>query len=187
MGSRAWIRAGGTLIGTAATSFAVATALVVPTAVGGEKGPDTPKRIIPLVVVAPGETKTVLFSVECTVGVTRGGGLAVAEMVDGKRPAIGLPRAEDKVFSRAGVTVSVPDMSEAPKLDKRMRSGALAALAKVRPVFPVTVTADADAAPVAIDLHLLDATCSGHCTTDFTVVVAAPEEANSPPRLESSP
>lgn len=138
--------------------------------------PPRPTRILPLVVVSPGETKTVLFSVECSVDVTRGGGLAVAEMVDGKRPAIGLPRADDKVFSRAGVTVTVPDMSEAPKLDKRMRSGALAALATVRPVFPVTVTADADAAPVAIDLHLLDATCSGHCTTDFTVVVAAPEE-----------
>ena len=139
--------------------------------------PPRPTRIMPLVVVSPGETKTVLFSVECTVGITRGGGLAVAEMVDGKRPAIGLPRDDDKVFRRAGVTVTVPDMSEAPKLDQRMRSGALAALAQVRPVFPVTVTADADAEPVAIDLHLLDATCSGHCTTDFTVVVAAPEEA----------
>ncbi len=137
---------------------------------------DKPKRIIPLVVVAPGETKTVLFSVECTVGMTRGGGLAVAEMVDGKPPSIGLPGADDKLFRRAGVSVSVPDMSEAPALDKRLRTGALAALAKVRPVFPVTVTADADAEPVAIDLHLLDATCSGHCHTDFTVVVAAATE-----------
>ena len=137
---------------------------------------DNRTRIIPLVVVAPGETKTVLFSVECTVGVTRGGGLAVAEMVDGKSPILGFPRDEDKRFRRAGVTVTVPDMDEAPKLDARMRSGALAALAKIRPVFPVTVTADADAEPVAIDLHLLDATCSGHCHTDFTVVVAAATE-----------
>lgn len=141
---------------------------------------DTDKRtrIIPLVVLAPGETKTVLFTVECTVGMTRGGGLAVAEMKHGKRPSIGLPRDEDKVFRRAGVTVTVPDMTEAPKLDKQLRSGALAALAKVRPVFPVTVTADADAEPVAIDLHLLDSTCSGHCHTDFTVVVEAATAAN---------
>ena len=138
------------------------------------------RRIIPLVVVAPGETKTVPFSVECTVGLTRGGGLAVAEMVDGERPALGLPRKEDKTFHRAGVTVTVPDMSEAPKFDEQARAGRLAALAKVRPVFEVTVTADADAAPVAIDLHLLDSTCSGHCHADFTVVVAAPEEGASP-------
>jgi hypothetical protein len=134
-------------------------------------------RIMPLVVVAPGETKTVYFSGECTVDITRGGGLAVAEMVDGKRPVIGLPNDDDKVFSRAGVTVTVPTMSEAPKLDKRMRSGAQAAMARVRPVFPVTVTAAADAKPVAIDLHLLDATHSSHCKTDFTVVVAAPDAA----------
>lgn len=143
------------------------------------KKPAQPRttRIMPLVVVAPGESTTAYFSVECTVGITRGGGLAVAEMVDGKRPAIGTPSDDDKVFSRAGVTVTVPDMSEAPKLDKLMRSGALAALSRVRPVFPVTVTAAADAKPVAIDLHLLDATCSGHCTTDFTVIVTAPETA----------
>lgn len=135
------------------------------------------RRIIPLVVVAPGETKTVPFSVECTVGLTRGGGLAVAEMVDGERPVLGLPRKEDKTFHRAGVTVTVPDMLEAERFDNKARGGGLAALAKVRAVFEVTVTADADAAPVAIDLHLLDSTCSGHCHADFTVVVAAPEEA----------
>ena len=138
---------------------------------------DDRTRIVPLVVVAPGETKTILFSVECTVGVTRGGGLAVAEMVDGEKPSVGIVRSENKVFRRAGVTVTVPDMGEAPKVDAKLRSGALAALATVRPVFEVTVTADADAEPVAIDLHLLDATCSGHCTTDFTVVVAAPMES----------
>ena len=154
----------------------VAAVLALTTVQGGEKEPDRPKRIIPLVVVAPGETKTVLFSVECTVGMTRGGGLAVAEMVDGKRPAINLPGAEDKVFHRAGVTVTVPDMSAAPALDKRLRTGPLAALAKVRPVFPVTVVADADAKPVAIDLHLLDSTCAGDCHTDFTVVVEATTE-----------
>jgi hypothetical protein len=38
-------------------------------------------------------------------------------------------------------------------------------------------TADADAEPVAIDLHLLDSTCSGHCHADFTVVVSAPMES----------
>ena len=68
-------------------------------------------------------------------------------------------------------------MSTPWTISRTLRRGALAALATVRPVFEVTVTADADAEPVAIDLHLLDATCSGHCTTDFTVVVAAPVES----------
>jgi len=134
------------------------------------------RRIIPLVVVAPGETRRVPFTVECHVGMTRGGGLAVAEMVDGERPFLGLPREEDKTFHRSGVTVTVPDMSEAETSDKKARAGALVALADVRAVFEVTVTADADAEPVAIDLHLLDATCSGHCHADFTVVVSAPVE-----------
>jgi hypothetical protein len=138
--------------------------------------PKPPTRIIPLVPVAPGETKTVLFSVECTVGLTRGGGLAVAEMIDGERPVIGLPDKHDKTFRRAGVTVTVPDMEEATKIDAQARGGVLSALSKVRAVFPVTVTADADAKPVALDLHLLDSTCSGHCTTDFTVVVTTSEE-----------
>ena len=107
---------------------------------------------------------------------TRGGGLAVAEMVDGERPFLGLPRGEDKTFHRSGVTVTVPDMSEAETSDKKARAGALVALKDVRAVFEVTVTADADAEPVAIDLHLLDSTCSGHCHADFTVVVSAPVE-----------
>ena len=68
-------------------------------------------------------------------------------------------------------------MDEAPKFDKQARAGALVALADVRAVFEVTVTADADAEPVAIDLHLLDSTCSGHCHADFTVVVSAPVES----------
>jgi len=159
-------------------------AILLPWWVGGARGaqnakPKPPSRIIPLVPIAPGESKTVLFSVECTVGLTRGGGLAVAEMIDGERPFVGLPDKNDKTFRRAGVTVTVPDMDEAAKIDARARGGVLSALSKVRAVFPVTVTADADAEPVAIDLHLLDSTCSGHCTTDFTVVVEAPAVAAS--------
>jgi hypothetical protein len=106
----------------------------------------------------------------------RRGGLAVTEMVDGKPAPVNLKKEDEKTFRRAGVTVTVPNMTEAPRFDSKLRSGALAALAKVRPVFPVTVTADADAEPVAIDLHLLDATCSGHCHADFTVVVSTPQE-----------
>ena len=150
------------------------------TAKAKKAAPPGTRRIIPLVVVAPGETRRVPFAVECSVGLTRGGGLAVAEMVNGERPAMGLPREKDKTFRRAGVTVTVPDMDEAPKFDKQARAGALVALADVRAVFEVTVTADADAEPVAIDLHLLDATCSGHCHADFTVVVAAPAAEASP-------
>ncbi len=38
-------------------------------------------------------------------------------------------------------------------------------------VFEVTVTASKDAKPGLMNMHLLDATCSGHCNTDFRVFV----------------
>lgn len=140
--------------------------------------PAKPTRIIPLIVVAPGETKTVLFMCECAVGVTRGGGLALAPMaIGGTPPPAGTTTADGNTFRHAGVTVSVPDDEKARALDEKLRARSLVALAKIRPVVPVTVSAEPGAAPVAIDLHLVDATCSGHCHTDFTVVVAAPDDA----------
>jgi hypothetical protein len=36
------------------------------------------------------------------------------------------------------------------------------------------VTASKDAKPGLIELHLNDATCSGHCSTDFRVLVLEP-------------
>lgn len=129
------------------------------------------RRIIPLVVVAPGETQTVFFSCECPVGPTRGGGLSVARMVDAGGKSVGQLAKDPRKLEHAGVTVSVPDDGEAARVDKAMRAGALVGLAKVRPVFPVTVTAAPGAQPVAVDIHLADATCAGHCHVDFTVVV----------------
>lgn len=95
-------------------------------------------------------------------------------MATGDTPApVGTTTANGDTFHHAGVTVSIPDDHEAAQLDRKLRSGVLVALAKVRPVVPVTVTAEPGIEPVAIDLHLVDATCSGHCHTDFTVVVEA--------------
>lgn len=130
------------------------------------------RRIIPLVVVAPGESKTVFFACECPVGPTRGGGLSVTRMDDQGGKPVARPAKDPRKLEHAGVTISVPDDDQAARIDKTMRAGTLTGLAKVRPVFPVTVTAAPGAQPVAIDIHLADSTCAGHCQTDFTVVVA---------------
>lgn len=174
MRSTRWIAGG---LGVAAlTVLAIATADEPATeAKKPAKGVHAkPTRIIPLIVVAPGETKTVLFACECPVGVTRGGGLTLKPMGNGDMPApVGTTTANGDTFHHAGVTVSIPDDAEADRFDRKLRSGVLIALAKVRPVVPVTVTAKPGTKPVAIDLHLVDATCAGHCHTDFTVVVEA--------------
>ncbi|MFM7520592.1 MAG: hypothetical protein ACKO9B_09015 [Planctomycetota bacterium] len=177
-----WLAGGLVVAGIVALTTAMAdepaTAAKGATKAAAKPAPVKPTRIIPLVVVAPGETKTVLFSCECPVGVTRGGGLELSAMTSGEGTApVGTTSADGDTFRHAGVTVSVPDDEEASRLDKKLRSRALVALAKRRPVVPVTVSAEPGTAPVAIDLHLVDATCSGHCHTDFTVVVEAPVEA----------
>lgn len=123
-------------------------------------------KIVPLVTLKPGETKELLLSTWCTVGVTRGGGFDLAEMRDGKPVGNGT-----KTYREGGVTISVPDFDEGEKF----ASSPEYALLKERDVdaFKVTVTASASAKPGLMEMHLVDATCAGHCKTDFRVLVVA--------------
>lgn len=124
--------------------------------------------IIPLVVLRRGETKEVLFSTRCTVGVTRGGGFTFAEMRDGEPDTL----KGNRVFRKQGVTISAPDFDEGV---------AFAGSADFAPLttldinaFRITVTASSEAQPGILEMHLVDATCSGHCKADFRVLVLAP-------------
>ncbi len=51
-----------------------------------------PLKIVPIVVLKPGETTKLLLSTHCTVGGTRGGGFEFAAMKDAK-PRRGRPQA----------------------------------------------------------------------------------------------
>jgi hypothetical protein len=124
-------------------------------------------QIVPLIVIKPGETQELLMSTWCTVGVTRGGGFQLAEMRDGKAQGSG-----EKSYSRAGLTITVPNFDDAEKLAAAPEY-ALLKKNELDP-FVVTITAAADAQPELFEMHLVDATCSGHCKTDFRVLVTKP-------------
>src|SRR5262245_49057104 len=68
-------------------------------------------KIVPVVVLKPGEQKELLLSTACTVGATRSGGLDVREIGGEQRP--GLTSA--KVWKRNGVVVEVPDFDTGEK------------------------------------------------------------------------
>ena len=128
--------------------------------------------IVPLVTLKPGETKELLLSTWCTVGVTRGGGFNLAEMRDGAPVFNHSPLSGNKKFEKNGVKISVPEFSEATGF---AASKEFAPLKKYNiDAFKVTITAAEDAEPGLLEMHLLDATCAGHCKTDFRVVVVAP-------------
>lgn len=121
--------------------------------------------ILPVVAIRPGESKELLLSTLCTVGVTRGGGLGVKEMIDGK------PQYNDeyRTFTRDGLTIRVPGFEEATKTAdlpdyQRLRKKGVA-------VFAVEFTATANAKPGVYEMHVNDSTCSGNCHSDFRVVV----------------
>ncbi len=126
-------------------------------------------KIVPLIVLKPGETKEILLSTWCTVGPTRGGGFSLAEMRNG------VPVFENGTlqgglsYSRDGVTISVPDWDEATK----QAGSAQYALLKQHNInaFTLTVKASDTAKPGLMEMHLLDATCAGECKTDFRVLV----------------
>lgn len=131
-----------------------------------------PLAIVPLVTLKPGETKELLFSTSCTVGVTRGGGFSLAEMIDGQPAFENSTLKGNRLFRKQGVTVSVPNFEEGTKF---AASAEFAALKKSNmDAFKVTVVASRDAQPGMFEMHLVDATCAGHCKTDFRVVVLAP-------------
>ena len=146
-----------------------------------EVSPAERAKIVPIAVLRAGETTELLLSTWCTVGVTRGGGLGVGEMLDGKvqytKDGVRVEKAHlgwgaGKSYSRDGLHVEVPDFTAATQ------EAALPAYAPLKAkgvsLFRVKVTADKDARPGVFEMHLFDATCNGHCSTDFRVLVVQP-------------
>lgn len=130
-------------------------------------------EIVPLITLKPGETKELLFSTWCTVGVTRGGGFSLAEMIDGKPSFKNSKLKGNREFNKQGVTISVPDFTEGTKF---ANAAEFAPLKKFDlDAFRVTVTASVEAQPGVLEMHLVDATCAGHCKTDFRVLVVEPK------------
>jgi hypothetical protein len=149
----------------------------------GSKGPspspskpaeEADSRILPVVMLKPGETKELLMTVACRVGSTRGGGLWVRAMEDSSYSAE-KGEAEErapKTLKRGGLTITVPDFSEA---EKNAALPVYAPLAKKGlNAFVVKITASKDTKPGLLNLHLADTTCSGGCATDFRVLVIEP-------------
>jgi len=71
--------------------------------------------IVPLITLKPGETKELLFSTWCTVGTTRGCGFSLAEMRNGKPTFENSTLKGNGLFSRRGVTITVPNFDEGTK------------------------------------------------------------------------
>lgn len=126
------------------------------------------ERIVPVVLLKPGERKDLLLSTKCTVGATRSGGFDVRE-IEGDAAHAALSA---KVWKQNGVMVEVPDFetglkqSALPQYELLKKAGVN--------VFSVSVAASEDAQPGAYNLHLADFTCNGTCATDFRVLVVAP-------------
>ena len=125
--------------------------------------PEQDSRILPVVVVKAGETKELVMTLSCHLGITRGGGLSVKLMGDSAKSS--------KVWKKDGITVAVPDFDEAVK-------GANAAIyaplkEKNLNAFTIKVTTTSDAKPGLLNFHLADDTCSGSCASDFRVLVVA--------------
>jgi len=128
--------------------------------------------IVPLVALKPGETKELLFSMPCTVGFTRGGGFSLAEMLNGKPNFEESTLVGNRSFNKRGVTISVASFEQGQKF---AGSAEFSALKKQNiDAFTVTVSASREAQPGVLEMHLVDATCSGHCKTDFRVLVVGP-------------
>ena len=127
-------------------------------------------EIVPLVVVKPGETKQLMLSTWCTVGVTRGGGFGLTEMLE-EGSSGGF---NTKTYSRAGVTISVPNFKDGAEFAKLPEFAAL----KDRHfnAFQVSITAAGNAEPGLMEMHLIDSTCSGDCQTHFRVLVVKSKE-----------
>ena len=143
----------------------VVAAAVLSRSAADQPKPEAPRRIVPVVVLKPGEVKELTLCAPCPL-LTRNSGLRVSGMGD---PGEGKERT---VWTRGGLTVSVPKMGEAYDA---ARAPAYKPLAdKGLSPLVVTVRAAPDARPGLTDLHVADDTCSGTCETDFRVLVVAP-------------
>ena len=126
-------------------------------------------KIVPLVTLRPGETKELLLSTWCTVGATRGGGFSLAEMIGGKPQFLESPLRGNRSYSRDGVTISVLDWEQGVKFASSSKYSLLKK--KSIDAFEVTIAAASTAKSGLFEMHLLDSTCAGSCTTDFRVLV----------------
>jgi len=131
-------------------------------------------EMIPLIALQPGESTELLMTTWCTLDYTRGGGLGLAEMIDGK-PNANLFGGRNKTYERDGVKIVVPDFEQAIKAANQPQYAALGK--QGLGVFSVKVTADKQAKPGLFEMHLVDSTCSGNCSTDFRVLITAPVES----------
>jgi len=133
---------------------------------------DAKSKIIPVVVVKPGESRELVMSTWCLVSITRGGGLSIGMMKGGSFDDLkdGNDR-KAKVWKLAGITVEVPDFGEAEKV----AGSPLYTPLKEKGInaFVVKVKAAEDARPGLLNLHLADNTCSGNCAADFRVLIVA--------------
>ena len=121
-------------------------------------------RIVPVVVLRPGEVQEITLASRCTVGLTRSGGLTIREMGAQKE------RAFNRTWKKDGLTLEIPDESAA---SKAAEAPIYAPLKKKNlQVFTVKVSAGKDAKPGLYELHVADYTCSGDCETDLRVLVA---------------
>lgn len=126
-------------------------------------------KIVPVVKVKPGETSKLLFSTQCTVGATRGGGFSLAEMREGKSVMGQGNGMEGASYSREGLSIRLPGWTAAEEFASTTEFAA--ARKRNLQVFEVTVSASEDASPGLYEMHLVDATCNGHCDTDFRVLI----------------
>ena len=131
----------------------------------------TPLKIVPIVTLKPGETTKLMLSTYCTVGLTRGRGFMLEEMRNGK-PTIGQTEGhEGASYRRDGIEIRIPGWDAAEKFAS---TPAFAALKEQGvQVFEVTVSASRDAKLGLVNMHLVDATCTGSCETDFRVLVVS--------------
>ena len=160
----------------AATLIAAFAAASVQRSDGQHPQTDAPQgrpdkaKIVPVVMLKPGESRELLLSTWCTVGVTRGGGLSVREMADDHAPGPKDATSKDgKTWRRSGVTVAVPDFQAASTTAASPEFAALKA--QGIDAFYVKIAADTDAKRGLYELHVADSTCSGFCSADIRVLV----------------
>jgi hypothetical protein len=125
-------------------------------------------RIVPVVMLKPGEQKELFMSTTCTVSVTRGGGLDIQEIGGMGHPVI----RKHKIWEEDGLIVKVPDFAEASKEAAAPQYKALGE--RGLSLFRVKIEATKDIKPALHEFHLADITCNGTCQTDFRVLIVAP-------------
>ena len=84
-------------------------------------------KITPVVLIQPGESKELVMSTWCRVGITRGGGLSVKMMTGGSFDDVKDSNdRQSKTWKLAGITIQVPDFA----MRKREPNGRSSLLSK---------------------------------------------------------